>query len=172
MSVASRARRAPRPRASPPRWARGRAAHPARAARRRQRAASRDKSCRSRLQEAGAHQGRAAQAERMGGREYADANVVVEYHGSQGIISIVVVELQLRIVCQCVKHVEVWMCPTLGPISTPPDHQDSLGLIKSHQISSVLISAQQGLGLLRGSSVLISAHRCSSGLTSGLLPRV
>jgi hypothetical protein len=74
-------------------------------------------------------------------------------------------------VCQCGKHVEVWiMCPILGPISTPPDHQGSLGLIKSHQISSVLISARQGLGLLGGSSVLISAHRCSSGLTSGLLP--
>jgi len=47
----------------------------------------------------------------------------------QGIISIVVVELQLRKVCQCVKRVEVWMCPILGPISTPPDHQGSLGLM-------------------------------------------
>jgi hypothetical protein len=56
-------------------------------------------------------------------------------------------------VCQCGKHVEVWiMCPIVGPISTPPDHQGSLGLIKSHQISSVLISAHQC------SSVLIRAH--------------
>ena len=47
----------------------------------------------------------------------------------QGIISIVVVKLQLRKVCQCVKRVEVWMCPILGPISTPPDHQGSLGLM-------------------------------------------